>query len=151
MCCVNTSLLLVRERLCSPGINKTQQRFLGWDKRNNQTLIFVFALMSMNVAGYCCHIFYLWCFCQFCCVTILHFAVISRTFNVSIDCSLSLGLENTKINTNKIPVAADDHQILINVHGQHSSWRLYSLMLSELRQISNKYILILKIQIVSVK
>lgn len=72
--------------------------------------------------------------------------------SVFIDRSLSLGLENTKINTNKIPVAADDHQILINVHGQHSSWRLYSLMvISELRQISNKYILILKIQIVSVK
>lgn len=72
--------------------------------------------------------------------------------SVFIDRSLSLGLENTKINTNKIPVAADDHQILIKVHGQHSSWRLYSLMLiSELRQISNKYILILKIQIVSVK
>lgn len=48
--------------------------------------------------------------------------------SVFIDRSLSLGLENTKINTNKIPVAADDHQILINVHGQHSSWRLYSLM-----------------------
>lgn len=44
-------------------------------------------------------------------------AFCSNLMSVFIDRSLSLGLENTKINTNKIPVAADDHQILINVHG----------------------------------